>query len=81
MNTALCRKFPALDPFAVRHERYRDVLRIFARLRDQADRERGDNTMERAAKNPDKLPAGWIRQVDSKGNVTIMRPATNDESW
>jgi hypothetical protein len=76
MNTALCRKFPALDPFAVRRERYRDVLRIFARLRDQAER---DSAPEKPSK--DKLPKGWIRQVDSKGNVTIMRPATNDESW
>ena len=76
MNTALCRKFPALDPFAVRRERYRDVLRIFARLRDQAER---DSAPEKP--NTDKLPKGWIRQVDSKGNVTIMRPATNDESW
>lgn len=78
MNTALCRKFPALDPFAVRRERYRDVLRIFARLRDQAER---DSTPTPEKPDKDKLPKGWIRQVDSKGNVTIMRPATNDESW
>ena len=73
----MCRKFPALDPFAVRRERYRDVLRIFARLRDQAERDSAP--AEKPGK--DKLPKGWIRQVDSKGNVTIMRPATNDESW
>ena len=78
MNTALCRKFPALDPFAVRREKYRDVLRIFARLRDQAER---DSTPTPEKPGKDKLPKGWIRQVDSKGNVTIMRPATNDESW
>ena len=78
MKTALCRKFPALDPFAVRRERYRDVLRIFARLRDQAER---DSTPTPEKPGKDKLPKGWIRQVDSKGNVTIMRPATNDESW
>jgi hypothetical protein len=78
MNTALCRKFPALDPFAVRRERYHDVLRIFARLRDQAERDSAP-TPEKPIK--DKLPQGWIKQVDSKGNVTIMRPATNDESW
>jgi hypothetical protein len=78
MNTALCRKFPALDPFAVRRERYRDVLRIFARLRDQAERD-GTPTPEKPSK--DKLPQWWIKQVDSKGNVTIMRPATNDERW
>lgn len=80
MNTALCKKFPSLDPFRVRRERFHDVITTFARLRDQADRERGD-TMERAVKNSDKLPKGWIRQVNSKGEVTIMRPATNDESW
>ena len=79
MNTALCRKFPALDPFAVRRERYHDVLRIFARLRNQAERD-GKTPEEKHSKS-DKLPQGWIRQVDSKGNVTIMRPATNDGSW
>jgi hypothetical protein len=56
------------------------VITIFARLRDQAERE-SENEAEPAAKNPDKLPKGWIRQVNSKGEVTIMRPATNDESW
>ena len=80
MNTALCKKFPSLDPFRVRRERYHDVIATFARLRDQADRENG-NATERAANNPDKLPKGWIRQVNSKGEVTIMRPAVTDESW
>ena len=80
MNTALCKKFPSLDPFQVRRERYHDVISTFARLRDQADRENGDVT-ERVANNPHKLPKGWIRQVNSKGEVTIMRPAPNDESW
>ena len=74
MNTTLCRRFPSLDPFAVRRERYHDVLTIFSRLADQAAR-------EGKAKAIADIPKGCIKQVNSKGEVTIMRPAKNDDRW
>lgn len=74
MNTTLCRRFPSLDPFAVRRERYHDVLTTFSRLADQAAR-------EGKAKQLGDIPKGCIKQVNSKGEVTIMRPAKNDDRW
>lgn len=74
MNTTLCRRFPSLDPFAVRRERYHDVLTTFSRLADQAAR-------EGKAKATEDIPKGCIKQVNSKGEVTIMRPAKNDDRW
>ena len=36
MNTNLCDRFPALDPFRVREQRFHDVLLIFRRLTAQS---------------------------------------------
>ena len=36
MNTNLCDRFPALDPFRVREQRFHDVLLIFRRLTVQS---------------------------------------------
>ena len=37
MNVNLCDRFPALDPFRVRAQRFHDVLLIFRRLNDKAN--------------------------------------------
>ena len=59
---------------AIRRERYHDVLTTFSRLADQAER-------EGKAKATEDIPKGCIKQVNSKGEVTIMRPAKNDDRW
>jgi hypothetical protein len=45
MNVNLCQRFPALDPFRVRAQRFHDVLLIFRRLSGKAE-------------NQNKLPEG-----------------------
>lgn len=67
MNTGLCDRFPALDPFAVRAKRYHDVLLIFMRLKGQADRK-----SESGGKS--KTPAGSF----VCGN-TLFVPAQGDD--
>jgi len=49
-------------------------LTTFSRLADQAAR-------EGKAKTVADIPKGCIKQVNSKGEVTIMRPAKNDDRW
>lgn len=63
MNTNLCDRFPALDPFSVRAQRFHDVLLIFRRINEQGKR-----------KDKGKTSDG----VTVKNGV-IRRPAKNDD--
>ncbi len=65
MNVNLCDRFPALDPFRVRSQRFHDVLLIFRRLTNQTQIKNGEKA---------KLPAGaYIK------NGVLYRPAMNDD--
>lgn len=65
MNVNLCERFPALDPFKVRAQRFHDVLLIFRRLTNRHENENGKKT---------KLPKGATVK-----NGIVRRPATNDD--
>jgi hypothetical protein len=64
LNVTLCDRFPALDPFKVRQQRFHDVLLIFARLKDRVKRTPAHN-------NGGQTTAG--------GEQIIRRPAANDD--
>jgi hypothetical protein len=55
----LCDRFPALDPFTVRAQRFHDVLLVFRRLYEQAEHNKKHGTtvkngvIRRPAKNDD----------------------------
>lgn len=61
MNVNLCERFPALDPFRVRAQRFHDVLLIFRRLKNKSEiKERlpegatvKNGTIRRPAQNDD----------------------------
>jgi hypothetical protein len=38
LNVVLCDRFPALDPFRVRAQRYHDVLLIYRRLNEKSSK-------------------------------------------
>ena len=58
LNINMCEAFPALDPFKVRAQRFHDVLLIFRRLNEKADKKSKtegvklkDGTIRRPAKD------------------------------
>jgi hypothetical protein len=59
LNTSLCDRFLALDPFKVRKERFHEVLLVFSRTVEQTKRTKKDKTktkdgvIRRPAKNDD----------------------------
>lgn len=67
MNVNLCDRFPALDPFRVRAQRFHDVLLIFRRLNEKSNAETG-------GKNKNKnVPGSYVK------NGVLHRPALNDD--
>ena len=63
----LCQRYPALTPFQVRRERYREVMLLVSRVTEAANRS--------AAQKP--AESVWC---DSNGDKHIRRPA-RDDSW
>lgn len=65
----MCERFPALSPFSVRHERFRDVLRIFVNMAGY-DKE----------KNLHKANGGGaVPEGSFMLNGTLYKPAQNDD--
>ena len=63
----LCQRYTALTPFAVRREKFGEVVLLVNRINKK-------NLREKGVKNTDKV---W---TDKRGNVHIRRPAMND-NW
>lgn len=63
----LCKRYPALSPFAVRREKVGEVLLLVRRINERIDSEKG-------IKRTDSVTR------DANGNVHIRRRAT-DDSW
>lgn len=51
MNVNMCERFPALDPFRVREQRFHDVLLIFRRLNNKHKKGDKDNPPGSYVKN------------------------------
>ena len=71
----ICDRFTGVNPFDVRCRRFHEVILIYSRLIDYSERRKNKKQGE------EKLEDGCIKVVNSKGEVTIMRPAKNDEHW
>ena len=65
ININLCNRFPSLDPFKVRSQRFHDVMLIFRRLTEQVQQEEKAKPKKSGAKKTQK--------------GIIMRPAQNDD--
>lgn len=66
MNVNLCERFPALDPFRVRSQKFHDVLLIFRRLNRKSNAQGGGST--------ENAPVGSYVK-----NGVLHRPAQNDD--
>ena len=62
----LCVKYPALTPFAVRREKFGEVVKLVQRIKAK-------NRVKQGIKNTDQV----IRYAN--GDVHIRRPAQNDD--
>ena len=65
ININLCNRFPSLDPFKVRSQRFHDVMLIFRRLTEQIQQEQNSE------------PRKFGMKKTKKG--IVMRPAQNDD--
>lgn len=72
----LCSVFQGMSPFDVRRERFHDVMLIYARYLDYAQRNK-KGTKEKGKKSED----GVIKVTKKNGDVIIMRPAKDDAHW
>lgn len=66
MNVSLCDRFPALHPFAVRRERWSNVILIYRRLLTLRTPEPGANA-----------PASGAFEH----NGTVWKPSQSDDWW
>ena len=65
ININLCDRFPSLDPFKVRSQRFHDVMLIFKRLTEQVQQEQKVELKKSGVKKTQK--------------GVVMRPAQNDD--
>lgn len=63
----LCKRYPALTPFAVRREKFGEVVKVLQRINAKSRKEQG-------AQRSDQV---W---KDKRGNIHIRREAKND-NW
>lgn len=70
MSVSLCDRFPALDPFRVRAQRFHDVILLFSRLIDKTER-----------KGKNAVPKGGFIHKRANGQTVIYKPATSDDVW
>lgn len=69
MNIGLCKAFPALTPFSVRREKYREVITTYKRMIDRNSRD-----TKSGGKGKGKVPEGSF-----VCNGTLYKPAQNDD--
>ena len=65
ININLCNRFPSLDPFQVRSQRFHDVMLIFRRLTEQIQQDQNSESRKSGVKKTKK--------------GVVMRPAQNDD--
>lgn len=73
MTINLCDRFPALDPFRVREQRFHDVLSVYVALAKIAKKPTDINGK--------RLEKGAIKVTKKNGDVIIMRPSKDDKHW
>jgi len=66
MNINLCDRFPSLNPFAVRRERFHDVILIFIRQIEKNHRSGKTNREQ---------------EFTTKGGQKVIRREANNDDW